>query len=68
MNKAILLKNGIPYLAPELVLLYKTLNLERKWYQFDYENTINKMNNDQTKWFNNSLGILCPNGHVWRKT
>ena len=73
ISKAILKKDNIPYLAPELVLLYKSEKLQRKDYdrikkhQMDYDETISKMNTEQIYWFNNSLDILYPNGHAWRK-
>lgn len=66
MSKAILKRNNIPYLSPELVLLYKSENFERKWYQYDYEKTIAEMNSEQRNWFIGSLDILYPNGHIWR--
>ena len=67
MSKAIMKRNNIPYLSPELVLLYKAENFEREWYQFDFDNTIVKMNDEQITWFYNGLDILYPSGHKWRK-
>ena len=66
MSKAILRRDAIPYLSPELVLLYKSEDFERKWYQYDYEKTMAGMNSEQINWFNNSLDKLYPHGHVWR--
>jgi len=67
MSKAIIFRDNVPYLSPELVLLYKSQNIEEKRHQFDYEKTINKMDSERINWFNNSLDILYPNGHIWRK-
>jgi len=67
MSKAILRRNDIPFLAPELVLLYKAREAERKWFQYDYENTITKMDDERIDWFYNGLDILYPSGHVWNK-
>jgi len=66
MSKAILKKDGIPYLSPELVLLYKSEDIDRHGYQLDYDEAIQKMNDEQIDWFNYSLDILYPDGHVWR--
>ena len=66
MDKAILTRDAMPYLSPELVLLYKSENPERKSNQYDYEKTIAKMNSEQINWLNNSLDSLYSDGHVWR--
>ena len=66
MDKAILTRDVMPYLSPELVLLYKSENPERKSNQSDYDRTIAKMNSEQINWFNNSLDSLYSDGHVWR--
>ena len=67
LDKAILWRNGIPFLAPELVLLYKARESERKWFQFDYDHTITKMDDESIAWFYNGLDIIYPSGHMWRK-
>ena len=67
IGKAILLKHNVPFLAPEIVLLYKSRDIERQWYQYDYEKAISKMDNEQMSWFYNGLDVLYPNGHMWRK-
>ena len=67
LSKAILHRNDIPYLSPELVLLYKASDFEREWYQFDLEETIIAMNDEQKSWFYSSLDKLYPKGHAWRK-
>ena len=67
MSEAILWRDNIPFLAPELVLLYKAREFERKWFHFDYENTIAEMDDERTTWFYNGLDTLYPDGHVWRK-
>jgi len=67
MSKAILWRESIPFLAPELVLLYKAREFEREWFQFDYENTIAEMDDERIAWFNNGLDVLYPGGYLWRK-
>lgn len=65
LEKAILQVNGIPYLAPELLLLYKSTDTERDGYQQDYELTYAKMNQEQREWLKNSLKHMYPEGHKW---
>jgi hypothetical protein len=65
LNKAILHHNETSYLAPELLLLYKSTDAEREGYQQDFELAFSKMNDYQKEWLNNSLRIMYPNGHIW---
>ncbi len=65
LNKSILYADNIPYLAPEICLLYKSTDTERKGYQQDYDLSIQKMNNKQRKWLREALSELFPNGHKW---
>ena len=65
MNKAILYENGTRYLAPELLLLYKSTDTERDGYQQDFELSISKMSQEQKQWLNRSLKIMNPDGHKW---
>jgi len=67
MSKAILFNNGIPYLAPEIVLLYKSSRSENEDYQYDFEQTYLHMNDEQKMWFSQSIDVLFPNGHIWKK-
>lgn len=66
LEDAVLFKDGIPYLAPEICLLYKSSDTEREGYQQDYDLSIRKMNNNQIKWFNDAINLLYPEGHKWR--
>lgn len=65
LRDAILHHQGIPYLAPEICLLYKSTDIEREGYQQDYEKAISVMDKDQTNWFDNAMQVLYPNGHRW---
>lgn len=65
LTKAILHTNDISYLAPELLLLYKSTDTEREGYQQDFELTILIMNSEQKEWLHSSLKILNPGGHKW---
>ena len=56
---------NIPYLSPEICLLYKSTDTERKGYQQDYDLSIQKMNTEQKQWLNNALEVIYPDGHKW---
>ena len=66
LEKAILQKNGVPYLAPELCLLFKSTDIEREGYQQDFELAIEKLSPEQRMWFENAMELLYPEGHRWR--
>ncbi|MCI8388545.1 MAG: hypothetical protein HFE63_08795 [Clostridiales bacterium] len=65
LGDAILMSDGIPYLAPEICLLYKSTDTERAGYQQDYELAYEKMDVSQREWLNEALKIEFPNGHKW---
>ena len=65
LNSAVLCKNGIPYLSPEMCLLYKSTDTERAGYQSDYDAAISKMSKVQKEWFYQALQIMFPEGHKW---
>ena len=66
LKKAVLQKDGIPYLAPELCLLYKSTDVDREGYQQDFELTVERLNGEQRAWFENVMELLYPEGHKWR--
>lgn len=66
LSKAILLNSGIPYLAPEIVLLYKSSWSENVEYQYDFEQTYWQMNDEQKMWFSQNLDVLYSKGHRWK--
>jgi len=57
--------NGIPYLAPEIVLLYKSTDIMREGYQLDFETAIDEMSKEQKSWLKNALIKTNPFGHPW---
>ncbi|MER1993153.1 MAG: hypothetical protein ABS897_03935 [Eubacteriales bacterium] len=65
MKKAVLSRDGIPYLAPELCLLYKSTDTERDGYQQDFELAYAKMDASRREWFRNALKTAFPEGHKW---
>ena len=65
IDKAILSRDGIPYLAPEICLLYKSTDIEREGYQQDFELTYPELNDEQKLWLQSALKRLYPDGHKW---
>lgn len=65
ITKAILNRNGIPFLAPELVLLYKSTDTERENYQLDYDFAKVEMSTEQMGWLQAALKKVNPSGHKW---
>ena len=65
LSKAFLLRDGIPYLAPEIVLLYKASDSENPEYQLDFHETYPNLNDEQRSWFLQSMHQLYPKGHPW---
>lgn len=67
--------NGIPYLAPEMVLLYKSIFVrfvERPEYQDMVENyrhdftvAVERFDGTQKKWLKEALTTCYPAGHEW---
>ena len=62
---AILYQENIPYLAPEIVLLYKSTDTKREGYQLDFDTAITSMNSGQKDWLKNALTQTNPTGHEW---
>jgi len=65
LDDAIFKANDTPYLAPEIVLLYKSTAIDNIDYQMDYDNASLKMNDKQLTWLKKSLAVMFPNGHKW---
>lgn len=65
LDKAMLSHNGVPYMSPELCLLYKSTDIEREGYQQDFELAYKAMNGEQREWLKNALTRLYPEGHKW---
>jgi hypothetical protein len=65
MDKAILNSNGILYLAPELVLLYKSTAINNPDYQHDFETLLPFLDDDRRNWLKNALDQAYVKGHEW---
>ena len=68
LSQAILTRNGIRYLAPEMVLLYKSTDTERVGYQIDYDTAMEMMSDKQKMWLHDALTVMNPAGHKWLPT
>ena len=55
--------DGIPYLSPEIVLLYKAKHL-REWDQADFETALPEMGLGRRHWLYHALETAHP-GHPW---
>jgi len=56
--------SGIPILAPEIVLLYKSANAEDPSYAADFKNVLPKLSSETRDWFARALRKLYP-ARVW---
>ncbi len=65
MEKAVLFRDGVPYLAPELCLLYKSTDIEREGYQQDFELVCRAMDPARREWLRNAFRQEYPGGHPW---
>lgn len=68
LERAVLFSGGIPYLAPELCLLYKSTDTEREGYQQDFALARKAMNAFRREWLRNALLREYPGGHPWLDT
>lgn len=69
LNKALLKSNGVPYLAPDIVLFYKSRYLEYSPDTFDhyqdFDLSLPFLNEEQKQWLRESLENEYANEHVW---
>lgn len=66
LSDAILYNGSLPYLSPEMRLLYKSTDTEREGYQSDYDNAMAKMNQRQKLWLDGALTVMYLEGHKWK--
>lgn len=67
LDKAILHNNGIPYLAPELILYFKSSPIYMTWAKttLDFDNTAHLLDEESRDWLVKSLKATYPDGHEW---
>ena len=68
MDRAVLRRDGVPFLAPEIVLLYKASQPERPANQADCAAALSAMDGEQRAWFMSALAQRYPGGHPWLET
>lgn len=56
-------ESGVPYLSPEIVLLYKAKHLTKN-DDFDFENARPSLGDERRRWLRNAL-VACHPGHRW---
>ena len=65
LSRAVLDYHGIPYLAPEIVLLYKSSEHTKEAYEHDFNLAAPRMKDDQKQWLADALNTCYPDGHPW---
>jgi len=71
LEKAILHCNGIPYLAPEIVLCYKSGkgSMESAYAkprtEADFKAIMPLLSDESKKWLLDAIDVTYPNGHEW---
>jgi len=65
IGKAIMHRNGVAYLAPEIVLLYKAAQPDRNENGIDFKCAYPHMDDEQKAWLVQSIKKLYPEGHKW---
>jgi hypothetical protein len=63
-NKAILERDGVRYLAPELALLFKSNNLSEK-NSLDFNAVADSLAGDALAWLIETLSLVYNNSHPW---
>lgn len=58
-------KDGIPFLSPEIVLLYKAKNPDSH-DRADFENVLDILDEEQRRWLRQSIAVCHP-GRTWLK-
>jgi len=71
LDKAILYRDGIPYLAPEIILFYKTDKFSsehpnvRPKTEADFKAIMPLLSDESKAWLMDSIKIAYPEGHAW---
>jgi len=65
LSKAKCFNADIPYLTPEIVLLYKSTDIIREDNHVDFEAAMVEMSKAQKQWLKSALITVNPFGHPW---
>ncbi len=66
MDKAILERDCVQYLAPEMVLLFKSNKLSEK-NLLDFEAVVDSLRKDELVWLIETLSLVYGSSHTWLK-
>jgi hypothetical protein len=58
-------ENGLPYLRPEIQLLFKARNKIEEKNQHDFELVLQHLSRESLQWLINSLSLQFRGGHEW---
>ena len=58
-------KDNIPYLLPEIQILFKAKRHSEVKNEQDFQNALPLLSEQQKHWLIKSLNIEFPNGHIW---
>lgn len=65
LAKAFLRAEGVPFLCPEAVLLFKAARAEEPDGRIDFRETAPALRPEQRAWLREGLAALYPRGHAW---
>jgi len=71
LEKAILYRDGVPYLAPEMVLFYKSdkFSSEHPFVkpktEADFKTIMPLLSSESKEWLINAINVAYPDGHGW---
>ncbi|MBS4220318.1 hypothetical protein KHA96_18615 [Bacillus sp. FJAT-49711] len=68
INSAFLIKDGLQYLSPEIVLLYKSTyinSIDASKHEQDFNSSLPHLSIEQKQWLKRSLEICHPDTHEW---
>jgi hypothetical protein len=68
LDKAILFRDNIPFMSPELIIFCKAMTADRSGYQLDFDITVPHLTNESKEWLIRTLEESYPAGHPWLDT
>jgi len=64
-GKAFIQKGKFSILAPEIILLYKSRNHEKREYQMDFDRAVHQLEKERYDWLLQAMNVEYPEGHPW---
>ncbi len=65
LERALLRRDDLPFLAPEMTLLYKSTDTAREVNLQDLRSALPRMDEKQCQWLRQALITAYPDGHPW---